>query len=150
MLNNRRQFALAFRTSGGVIVCMKRLLISALLYLISAKALSDCSFESQKEDYKPEAAADMAEKAFKEKNIYFISIADGFGPSRPGFEIPITSCIFKNTKWLTLWVGADSQYCLNHEVLSEKAKSYAENFNKSMLELASGSLYEMCPDLSKR
>ncbi|WP_444894710.1 hypothetical protein ACJJIE_11565 [Microbulbifer sp. TRSA001] len=91
----------------------------------------------------------MAEQAFKENNIYFIAVADGIDPSRPGFDIPFTSCIFKNTKWEMLWVGADSQYCVNREDIRTQAKSYALNFNKTMVQLASKHLHEMCPELRK-
>ncbi|WP_226705232.1 hypothetical protein [Microbulbifer elongatus] len=128
---------------------MKQILILALLCLVSGKALSDCSFEAKKDSYKPEVAANLAEKAFKENNIYFIAVADGIGPSRPGFEIPFTSCIFKNTKWEMLWVGADSQYCASHETLRAQAKNYAQNFNKTMVQLATMQLHEMCPELRK-
>ncbi|MGO2127548.1 MAG: hypothetical protein ACTH4U_02325 [Pseudoalteromonas prydzensis] len=126
---------------------MKKILILTLLCLVSGKALADCSFESQKDNYKPEVAASLAEKVFKENNVYFIAVADGVAPSRPGFDISFTSCIFKNTKWEMLWVGADSQYCVNHEALRAQAKSYAQNFNKTMVQLASMQLREMCPEL---
>ncbi|WP_444917235.1 hypothetical protein ACJJI5_12055 [Microbulbifer sp. EKSA008] len=129
---------------------MKKILTLALLWLASGKALSDCSFESKKDSYKPETAAILAEKAFKEDNVYFIVVADGIGPSRPGFDIPFTSCVFKNTKWEILWVGADSQYCVNHEDLIAQARSFAQNFNKSMVQLASSQLREMCPGFHKQ
>ena len=111
---------------------MKKILILSLLCLVSGKALADCSFESQKDNYKPEVAASLAEKAFKENNVYFIAVADGIAPSRPGFDISFTSCIFKNTKWEMLWVGADSQYCVNHEALRAQAKSYAQNLRDNI------------------
>ncbi|WP_050801210.1 hypothetical protein [Rheinheimera sp. A13L] len=126
---------------------MKKILILALLCIFFGKAFADCSFESQKDKYRPEFAASLAEKAFKENNVYFIAVADGIGPSRPGFDIPFTSCMFKNTKWKMLWVGADSQYCVNDEALRARAKSYAQLFNKSMVQLASAQLREMCPEL---
>ncbi|MGE4262590.1 hypothetical protein [Shewanella sp.] len=78
---------------------MKKILILTLLFLVSGKTLADCSFESKKDNYKPEVAASLAERAFKENNVYFIAVAEGIGPSRPGFDIPFTSCVFKNTKW---------------------------------------------------
>lgn len=134
----------------SVSIIMKKILVLVLLFLVSSKTFADCSFKSKMDSYKPENAATLAEKAFQVNNIYFIAVADGVGPSRPGFDIPLTSCIYKNTKWDMLWVGADSQYCASHEALIARAKRYAQNFNKTMVRLASSKLHELCPELSKQ
>ena len=122
-----------------------KLFNSVLLFLVSFVASANCDFEVKKKNYDPKLAEQHALEEFKQNKIYFFAVANGFGPSRPGFEkTQISKCLFLYTHWEVLWVGADSDLCNNHKALELQALDYSTKFNKKMLTLASESKSYQC------
>ena len=119
--------------------------VSLLLILFASTVSADCSFENQRELYRPELAEQDAAVSFNKNNVRFIAVANGFAPTRAGFEnINLTRCLILDTSWTMLWVGGDSNRCKDHSELNEQALNYASRFNNKMLELASKSDSYLC------
>ncbi|MBD1391457.1 hypothetical protein IC617_18690 [Neiella sp. HB171785] len=111
----------------------------------ASKVAADCSFEKQRDLYHPALAEQDASESFQKNDVHFIAVANGFAPTRPGFKnIKPTRCLFLESNWTMLWVGADSNRCNDHSELNEQALNYAARFNKKMLELASESDSYIC------
>ncbi len=123
--------------------------IIVFLLLFSNIIIADCSFENEKYEYTISNAKMDAESSFKKDEVKFIGVANGIGPSRPGFElIKMTKCIMLDTKWKLLWVGGDSKTCKDHKDLENKAIKYAKLFNQTMIKLAKSSeSYECAGEL---
>ncbi|MBB1396938.1 MULTISPECIES: hypothetical protein [Alteromonadales] len=97
----------------------------------------DCSFANVSNEYVIENAEIDAKYSFESKGVSFIAVANGFGPTRPGFEhINMSACLMIKTKWDILWVGADSGVCPQQKKLELHAISYSRLFNEKMIQLA--------------
>lgn len=124
-----------------------RILILVLIAWSSIAYADDCRFESEQARYDVNNASEDADLTFDKSGVSFISVANGIAPARPAFDdIEMTVCVVLETNWETLWVGADSSVCGSSNDLITKAFSYAEAFNKRMLELASTSESYKCAD----
>ncbi|MBQ4834894.1 hypothetical protein [Pseudoalteromonas luteoviolacea] len=105
----------------------------------------DCSFEKHQKNYNVESAKSDATASYERDGVMFIAVATGFVPERPGFaRIALSKCLILDTKWKTLWVGADSSICTNHPQMVEQAVDYALRFNQQMLKHASTSTVYKC------
>ncbi|GMM86733.1 hypothetical protein [Pseudoalteromonas sp. MTN2-4] len=122
-----------------------KLFNAVILFLVSFFASANCDFEVKMKHYDPKLAEQHALEEFKQNRVHFFAVANGFGPSRPGFEkIQISKCLVLDTHWKVLWVGADSEFCNNHKALELQALDYSTKFNKKMLSLASDSKSYQC------
>ncbi|OBT04031.1 hypothetical protein A9267_19070 [Shewanella sp. UCD-FRSSP16_17] len=124
-----------------------RKFILVLIVWSNIASADDCRFESEQARYDVSNASKDAELTFDKSGVSFISVANGIAPARPAFDdIEMTVCVVLETEWETLWVGADSSVCGASSDLITKAFSYAEAFNKRMLNLAATSESYKCAD----
>ncbi|MEZ9821982.1 hypothetical protein AB4238_15380 [Shewanella sp. 10N.286.45.A1] len=128
-----------------------RKFILVLIVWSNIASADDCRFESEQARYDVSNASKDAELTFDKSGVSFISVANGIAPTRPAFDdIEMTVCVVLETKWETLWetlwVGVDSSVCGPSSDLITKAFSYAEVFNKRMLNLAATSESYKCAD----
>ena len=121
-------------------------IVILFLFLFSPLVFADdCSFEHLRNDFITESAEIDAKQSFETKGVYFIAVANGLGPARPGFEhIQMTACIILKTRWDVLWVGADNGNCSAQIELEKHAIAYSRIFNEEMLELAKHSKNYNC------
>ncbi|WP_298770782.1 hypothetical protein [uncultured Shewanella sp.] len=94
-----------------------------------------CSFAPAINKLEPKEAAKHAQRDYDQNDIYFYSVADGFAPSRPGFEFEFSRCVIFDSKWKSIDVGGDAIVCKEHSSLSQKANQYVALFNREMTRL---------------
>lgn len=98
--------------------CATSLLILTFIFGSNSAFGDDCSIAQIHDQYDPEQAMLDAQAAAKDGQFRFIGVADGIGPSRPGFEgVQLTKCLMLDAEWEMLWVGADSTFCKNGNIL---------------------------------
>ena len=121
------------------------ILLLAVAFFSTVADADDCSFSDIQESFSPSEAKAHAQSAFHDGDPKFYGVADGVGPSRPGFQdIGLTRCLMLDAKWEMLWVGADSTACEDGAALRRKAIEYAELFNMEMLNLLSKDASFIC------
>jgi len=114
---------------------MKAIFITFLIILLTGCATgNDCSFEKRIDQFKIDSANSDAINHFNQnKTIKFYAIADGYAPSRPGFDSEERLCVFEKYEWKILWVGGDViGSCKDREKSQEHAAKYAKAFNKTL------------------
>ncbi|ESP94634.1 hypothetical protein [Pseudoalteromonas luteoviolacea] len=128
--------------------CYQSLWLPSVLFILTFSNLAfaiDCSFEKYQKSYSVESAKSDATASYERDGVMFIAVANGFVPERPGFgHIVLSKCLILDTKWKTLWVGADSSGCTNKHQMVEQAVDYALRFNQQMLKHASTSNVYKC------
>ncbi|WP_299011829.1 hypothetical protein [uncultured Shewanella sp.] len=82
-----------------------------------------CSFAPAINKLEPKEAIRHAQGDYDKNDIYFYSVADGFAPSRPGFEFEFSRCVIFDAKWKSINVGGDAIVCKEHDSLSQKANN---------------------------
>ena len=122
-------------------------LFFAFAFLTYPALGDDCSFADGHEQFDPDQAEADAHASADDGDFKFFGVADGIGPSRPGFEgVQLTKCLIADAKWEMLWVGADASTCEDSEILMQKATRYAKLFNTEMLKLVAENPSFVCSD----
>lgn len=111
---------------------MKQTITIILLIIIpfSFKVFaSDCEFMEEIDDLL-KASPVVAVKNDKFGKNTFLSVADGIGPSRPGFSSgEELGCAMKNYSFHMIWAGADDYRCEGQGKKASQANKYAEEYN---------------------
>ena len=119
--------------------------ITAIQSTILAQG-NECSFESVVKEFDPDDAERDADESYTRGEFFFYGVADGIGPSRPGFDdVVLTKCLLADSEWKMLWVGGDSASCEGGAALTQRATRYAKLFNRKMIQLLKSEPKFACP-----
>jgi len=107
--------------------------ISIIIFLIFPFSFqvfaSDCDF-MKGIDNLLKIPPEVAVQSNKFGEDTFLSVADGFSPSRPGFDSgEELGCAMKNYEFHMVLAGADSYQCKGQGTKASQANKYAEKYN---------------------